>query len=172
MGDILKIKKLGTLKKYNGNDYEMDLATNEIKMSQRKLIESMVNEVNVKPTKIPGFPNQIQHPNEEENPIEGDRYRRLVGKLLYICNKSRPDIMSQCRELSQYMSNPSQKHWALLIKTIFYFYHTIDDGLILRSREENEVELTEYVDSDYAGNKEDRKIITGYVILLNGSTIS
>ena len=100
IGDILKIKKLGALKKYNGNDFDIDISGNEIRMSQKVLIESMVKEVNVKPTKIPGYPNEIQIKDTSEPPVNIDRYRRLVGKLLYICNKTCPNIMNQCRELS------------------------------------------------------------------------
>ena len=101
--DRLKIKKLGKLTKYNGNDYELNMENNKIRMSQQKLIESMVKEVEIKSTKIPGFPNVTQKKNNENNPVKLDEYRCLVGKLLYVCNKSRPDITSQCRELAQYM---------------------------------------------------------------------
>ena len=118
MGDLLKIKKLGGLKKYNGNDYEINMNEKEIKMSQQNLIESMVREIEVKSTKIPGYPNKTQQKNPKEEPVRLNKYRRLVGKLLYVCNKSRPDISCQCRELSQYMSNPSEEQWALLIKTV------------------------------------------------------
>jgi len=34
------------------------------------------------------------------------------------------------------------------------------------------VKLEAYVDSDFAGNTDDRKSVTGYVVLLNGSVIS
>ena len=70
------------------------------------------------------------------------------------------------------MLNPSNEYWSLLIKTVSYLYQTIDKCLTLRSREDKNVKLEAYVDSDFAGNTDDRKSITGYVVLLNGSVIS
>ena len=86
--EALKIKKLGALRKYNGNDFEIAMSGQEIKMSQKKLIKSMVKEVEIKSTKIPGFPNNLQVKDLTEKPLELEKYRRLVGKLLYVCNKT------------------------------------------------------------------------------------
>ena len=172
MERVLKIKKLGELRHYNGNDYEIDATREQIKMSQKKLIESMVKEIKIKTTKIPGYPNKVLQKQAEENPVMLNKYRRLVGKLLYVCNKSRPDVAYQCRELSQYMANPSKEHWELLIKTVSYLYHTIDKGLTLKADGDKETVIEAFVDSDYAGDPDDRRSITGFVILLNGMTIS
>ena len=90
--ELLKIKKLGKLTKYNGNDYELNMENNEIQMIQQKIIESMVKEVEIKSKKIPGFPNVTQKKNNINTPVKLDDHRRLVGKMLYMCNKSRHDL--------------------------------------------------------------------------------
>ena len=58
------------------------------------------------------------------------------------------------------------------IKTVSYLYHTIDKGLTLKEDGDEETVIEAFVDSDYAGDPDDRRSITGYVILLNGITIS
>jgi len=70
------------------------------------------------------------------------------------------------------MAHPSQRHWDLLIKTISYLYHTLEEGLVLKRSNEDTMKIEAYVDSDYAGSRDDRKSITGFVAYLNGMTMS
>ena len=68
MENVLKIKKLGELQRYNGNDYTINMKTGQLQMNQKKLIESMVKEVTIKSTKIPAFPNKNRRKQEKEQP--------------------------------------------------------------------------------------------------------
>jgi hypothetical protein len=51
-----------------------------------------------------------------------------------------------------------------------YLKGTLYDGI--QYRRDDDITLTGYSDSDYAGDKTDRKSTTGFVFMMNGSPIS
>jgi hypothetical protein len=40
-----------------------------------------------------------------------DKYRSIVGKILYYTTKMAPDIGNAARELATHLSNPDEEHW-------------------------------------------------------------
>ena len=52
----------------------MNTEKNEIRMSQKNLIESLLKEVEIKATKIPGYPNVTQKSNKSEAPKDINKY--------------------------------------------------------------------------------------------------
>ena len=47
-------------------------------------------------------------------PVSQLEYSQLIGSLLYISNRIRPDISYAVDRLSRYTSNPSKEHWTAL----------------------------------------------------------
>lgn len=59
-------------------------------------------------------PNQKLLPNQGEHYSDPERYRRLVGKLIYL-TITRPDISFAIGVVSQFMQSPHKDHWDAVI---------------------------------------------------------
>ena len=102
-------------------------------------------------------------------------YREIVGALQYLVSGSRPDIAHAVRKLGQYMSCFDQQHYAQAKRVLRYLKTTFDYGLRMQVHHDRviqPVDLVVYTDADYANDSEDRKSVSGYVILLDGATVS
>jgi hypothetical protein len=94
-------------------------------------------------------------------------YRALIGSLLYMAIKTRPDISHAVCVLARYSAKPSMKHWSAALRVLKYAYETRDYGICMRKDENQELVLVGYADSDHAGDLDDRKSLSTFCIYLN-----
>lgn len=74
--------------------------------------------------------------------------------------------------VSRYMGSPGKIHWQA-VKWIFrYLKGTADVGLVYGRSSNIDSNIIGYVDSDYAGDLDKRRSLTGYVFTLSGCAIS
>ena len=107
-------------------------------------------------------------PNLEKD--KQNRYRSGIGMCLYLSRHSRPDICNATRELSKGMVRANDAHYKQMLRLIKYILTT--KGLCLKQTTINGPwKITGLCDSDYAGDNDTRKSVTGYVIYLNGLII-
>ena len=91
---------------------------------------------------------------ENENEIyKQDKYRSMVGKVMYLVNKSNPTSLNTVRELAKHFNNPTKQHWKALTRLIGCIKSDIGKGRILQTPKE--LRIVAFTDSDYA-NDEDR----------------
>ena len=89
---------------------------------------------------------------------------------LYLSRYTRPDICNATRELSKGMAKANKAHYKQLMRLVKYILGT--KSLVLRAELDHEDwTMTGMCDSDYAGDNDTRKSVTGYVIILNGLPI-
>ena len=87
---------------------------------------------------------------------------------MYLMVCTRPDIAQVVSVVSRYLACPGKGHWEA-VKWIFrYLKGTINAYLEFGG---NEI-LTGYVDSDFGGDLDKRRSLTGYVFTLGGCAIS
>ncbi|KAE9264835.1 hypothetical protein PR003_g32655, partial [Phytophthora rubi] len=72
-------------------------------------------------------------------------------------------------KLSRFLENPGEKHWDAGIKVVRYLLKTKDvdivyDGLL-------GTQLEAYSDADWAGNRDDRRSVSGVVLMLCGAPV-
>ena len=85
---------------------------------------------------------------------------------------TRADIAYGVSLLSHYMINPRKGHWEALKWILRYLKSTADFGLIYQ-RKQITIGLVEgYVDSDYAKDLDERRLITGYLFIVCGCIVS
>jgi hypothetical protein len=88
--------------------------------TQRALIDSIINDVRLKDAKVKPFPTKVSlqlHAFKDEPTFDLDfNYRSAVGKLNYLAQTTRPDIMYATHQIAKYLSDPRQSHG----KTILY----------------------------------------------------
>ncbi|KAK4380827.1 Retrovirus-related Pol polyprotein from transposon RE2 [Sesamum angolense] len=73
------------------------------------------------------------------------KYRRLVGRLLYL-GFIRPDISYSVQQLSQFLTRPCEAHWKTTVHVVRYLKGTPTKGLFLPSK--SSFELRAYCDAD------------------------
>ncbi|KAL0391906.1 UNVERIFIED_CONTAM: Retrovirus-related Pol polyprotein from transposon RE1 [Sesamum radiatum] len=98
-----------------------------------------------------------------------DRYRRIVGRLLYL-GFSRPDISFAVQQLSQFLQHPRVPHWDAAIYLLRYLKGTPNLGLFFPAN--TSLQLCAYSDSDWASCPDSRRSLTGYCVFLGGALIS
>ncbi|XP_062698389.1 uncharacterized protein LOC134284103 [Aedes albopictus] len=122
-----------------------------------------------KPSKIPLDPGYLQTMEETSEMLPNNtQYASLVGGLLYVSVNTRPDIAASVSILGRKVSCPSQADWLEAKRVLRYLKHTLDHELILSIKSDP---LTVYVDADWAGDANDRKSTSGYMLQLNGGSI-
>jgi len=98
------------------------------------------------------------------------RYRSMVGKLLFAANTCRPDLAYAASTLSRFIKDPRDNHVAAAKHVLRYIKGTLTHGLVYKYVKD--FELVGFSDSDWAGDKADRKSITGYVFTLANAAIT
>ena len=102
--------------------------------------------------------------------VDQQAYQEELGCLLYLSTRTRPDISAAVSILARYAAEPRAIHKAALKRVMRYLRGTINFGLVL-SRTTSET-LSVYSDSDWAGDRHDRKSTSGILCRWGESTIS
>jgi hypothetical protein len=124
--------------------------------------------------RTPGTPsyNIVRPGKDEEKVSEDDQklYRSGVGSLLYMVKHSRPDIANVVRELAKCMDGATPAAFKELKRVIKFVLDTKDYGLKIQPKvvDGDKWDLVVYSDSDWAGDKEDRRSVSGYVMFVMG----
>lgn len=141
------------------------------KMGLPTYTEAVLEDSRMKDTRPVSTPIMAQRAPglQDEEKFSGEVYRRVVGKLLYIANATRPDISFAVCHHSQRNQDPKLKDWIEVKHTLRYLRGTTD--LCLNYRKTGKP-LQAYVDADWATDKMDRRSISGYVLLLAGGAVS
>lgn len=122
-----------------------------------------------KPAVTPSDPS-IKLTRDGSTPYPDDSaYRRLVGRLLYLTT-TRPDIAYVVQQLSQFVSKPLISHFAAAICVLKYLKSAPAQCLFFSAS--TLLNLSGFVDSDWAYCPNTRKSITGYCVFLGSSLIS
>ncbi|KAL6348342.1 hypothetical protein AAG906_005643 [Vitis piasezkii] len=164
------IKDLGELKYFLG--IEFSRSKKGIFMSQRKYALDILQDTGltgVKPEKFPMEQNLKLTDEDGELLHDPSRYRRLVGRLIYL-TVTRPDIVYSVRTLSQFMNTPRKPHWEAALRVLRYIKGSPGQGLFLPS--ENNLTLSAFCDSDWGGCRMSRRSVSGYCVFLGSSLIS
>jgi hypothetical protein len=132
---------------------------------------------NLQTYRTPGTPGVgILRPETDEEKItdeEQSEYRMGVGMLLYLVKHSRPDIANAVRELSKSVDGATYASLKEMKRIIKYVLDTKEWGLKIEPKlEGQDWHIIVFCDSDYAGDKEKRISVTGFVVYLLGVPIS
>lgn len=102
--------------------------------------------IGCKPCTTPIEANHQLEENDNERLIYVGRYRRLVGRLIYLF-LTHPDITYAVSVISQFMHAPTQDHLEATY-TLRYLKSCPRKGILYRRHDHHLVEV--YVDADWA----------------------
>ena len=95
-------------------------------------------------------------------------YRQLIGSLQHIASKTRPDIVFAVNFLSRFLACAEEMHWEAAKRVVKYLATTIRHGIVF---EGEEVAIKAYSDADFANDEQDRKSVSGVLILIGDNPI-
>ncbi|RKK70787.1 hypothetical protein BFJ68_g18374, partial [Fusarium oxysporum] len=112
---------------------------------------------------------------DSASPEEREDYSSKTGSLMYGMTQTRPDLAFLLSVLSRYMSNPSPAHSRLTKRGLRYLQQTRDHGLVLggvKKDHESAWSITAWADSDWKGDTVTGRSTFGWLVQLEGSTVS
>lgn len=144
----------------------MKFTSDSLIMDQESYVIKLLDKFNMlecKPSDIPISPKSTPSDFKNGKPFTGP-YRELVGCLLYLSYASRPDILYAVNCLSQVQEKPTDIAWIALKKILRYLKGTLSLKLVYKKLN-YDPNLSMYVDADWGSNTDDRKSVSGYILM-------
>ncbi|KAK2438086.1 putative mitochondrial protein [Trifolium repens] len=163
---------LGSLKYFLG--LEFTKTSCGILIHQKKYVSDILKRfamVNCNPANTPMETASSLNEDNEGKSVNSTHYKQIVGSLRYACN-SRLDICHSVGIVSRFMQSPKLSHMQAVKRILRYLQGTIDYGVLYTKAEEDQKRLIGYCDSDWSGDKVERKSTMGYVFTLFNCPIS
>jgi len=181
------IKEISTATWMLGMRITRDRKARTITLDQRLYVETALKRFGLDQCKSADTPEVVGARDEkgESPPADKQRFMEITGTLMYAAISSRPDIAHAVHYLASNMIAPTARHMQAAERVLRYLAGTKDIGLVFGSRNGNngasaaedtcgpvKVECCAYADADWAGDRRDRKSISGWVAMINGDPIS
>lgn len=109
----------------------------------------------------------VQRPSEEDVILGGEhmqRYQYGAGSLLYVMKPSRLDLCNYVRELTNVMDGAMAGHEKQLFHILKFVSEMKFWGLSKLTK--SNWKIMSYMDSDWAGDADYRKSVSGWAILI------
>lgn len=100
---------------------------------------------------------------------DSTQYKRLIGQLIYLTT-THPDISFVVQQLSQFVSDPTENHYKVVIRILQYLKYNPAHGLFYPSN--YNLVLSSFADSDWATYPTTCRSTTGFTVFLRKSLIS
>ncbi|KAH9647611.1 hypothetical protein KPL70_025255 [Citrus sinensis] len=175
------MKDLGTAKKILGVEIKRNITKGEIFLSQERYLTKVLETYKMldsKPVLTPlaahfKLSNQLCPKTDEEKlDMKNVPYANAVGCLMYAMVLTRPDLSHSVSVVSRYMAQPGREHWRAVRWIMRYLNGSLSHGLVYgRSKGRNDG-LLGFVDSDYAGDLDRRRSLTGFMFMYEGCLIN
>lgn len=91
---------------------------------------------------------------------------------MYAMVLTRPDISHAISVVSRYMATPGREHWQGIKWIMRYIKGTLNLGLLYGKKSDCSTGLKGFVDSNYAGDMDRRRSLSGYMFFLHGCLIN
>ena len=167
-----KMKDLGKMSYFLGVNVVQD--ADRIFINQSSYAQSLLKKFgfdNSKPVSTPAdIGNVLEKATDQCELFDVDNYQSAVGSLLYLCTKTRPDITFAVCNVSKFCSRPTTKHWSAVKRIFRYLKGTYNFGIVYDKTNVNE--CIGFSDADWAGDKTDRKSMSGYCFKIGSGLVS
>ena len=172
------MKDLGPAKQILGMKITRDRSRKMLCLSQERYIEKVLERFNMHKAKPVNTPlaghfklssDQSPKSKKEKEEMKTTPYASAVGSLMYAMVCTRPDIAYAVGVVSRFLANPGKEHWKAVKWILRYLRGTTKRCLCFGN---GKLELMDYTDSDWAGDKDSRKSSSGYITTFAGGAVS
>ncbi|XP_068319512.1 uncharacterized mitochondrial protein AtMg00810-like [Pyrus communis] len=163
------MKDLGLLHYFLG--LQISYTSEGLFVSQAKYINELVDKVDLqdsKPCATRCLPYHRLLKDDGKPYHSPDQYRSVIGALQYL-TFTRPDIAFSVNQACQFMHNPMISHVIAVKRILRYLKGTSTYGIHFKP---GPLHLQSYSDADWAGDPNDRKSTSGFVVFLGSNPIS
>ena len=179
LGSKFEIKDIGEATYILGIRITRDKDSRLLYLDQEKYLEKVLKKFNYmdqcKALSMPICTRQIlskdmyPHTNKDISEMKKVPYAQAIGSLIYAMTSTRPDICHAVGLVSRYQANLGKAHWQAIKKNFRYLKDTIIIKLCFGL---DDLDITRYTNTDFAGDLDDRKSISGNVFLFDRTTVS
>lgn len=174
---LFKITDLGKSKYFLGVAI-VENAEN-ITLTQAPMIEKLLEAVNMSTCKPAKTPLPLSHvlyecrtaptPAEIKEMVNVP-YQEVLGSLLYLSTRTRPDISTAVSMLGKFSSAPAPRHWKAMKQVVRYLQGTKQVGLVFKKGCDGTLEA--WSDADWARDQDKRRSRSGIVLTIGGNPVS
>ncbi|KAH9733860.1 Integrase catalytic domain-containing protein [Citrus sinensis] len=178
---VFEMKDLGPAAKILGMQIKRDRDAKTLFLTQSGYLKRVVSRfgmVNSKPVTTPVAAHfKLSKQQEPEEEVYIDHMKRIpyssaVGSIMYAMVCTRPDVAYGIGLVSRFMGNPGKEHWEAVKWLLRYLKGTEEYGVVFGQVNNASSKVLGYVDSDFAGDLDRRRSVTGLVFTLCGGAVS
>ena len=161
-------KDLGNCEWIVGMRVTRDRKNTKLYLDQEQYLNTILNQLNMQncnPSITPEETFRLSKFQEDEQQVDLKLYQSIVGALMYAAISTRHDIAHAVNMISRYLANPCLKHFLAAKRILRYIKGTTNIGLTFDGNNSN-VSIIGYADADWAGDNDERKSTTGYIITI------
>ena len=167
LSEKLEIKDLGELGSFLGVKFVRDQGG--AWLLQCHYIDEMMNAFGMNGCKGVTTPAvQSIKQTDETKAVDRTYYQKMVGALLFLASRTRPDISLAVNLLTRKCSSPTKTDPVAAKRVLQYLSHTRDMGIRLGK---HEGQLVGYCDADWGGDITDRKSTSGILLKIGATPV-
>ena len=171
-----RMTDLGELRQFLGMQIMRNRKDREMFLGQQRYFRRILEQCKMadcKGCKTPMDPKIFLIKPADKDITGVTEYKSLIGSLMYGMLGTRPDLGYAISTLSKVNDCPGEEHHAAGKRALRYLQESKDYGIRFMAGEPGVFpEPVCYTDSDWAGDKENRRSTGGYVFMLAGGAVS
>ena len=157
-----------------GIEIERDSEKGETKLLLSRYTKDLLTRFGMEKCNSAQTPQEINgkiiKARKEDPVIDGENYRQLVGSLIYLASRTRPDISCAVRAVSEHLGHPTNASWLAAKRILRYLAGTVNYGL-LYSRSADGTDIHGISDADWGGCVNTRRSTTGNLVYMGKNLI-
>ena len=171
-----EMKDMGSASRILGIDIKRDRVNRVLELCQVSYLEKVIRRFHMEESKAVSTPIgahfKLVAVKAGEDCVDTDQvpYLSAVGSIMYAMVGTRPDVSYALGLVSRFMSKPGSMHWEAVKWLLRYLKGSV--RLTLRFTEEAEFKVQGYSDSDFGGDLDKKRSLSGYVFTVGGNTVS
>ena len=174
LAENFNVKDLGELSYFLGVKVVQNCKAGTIWIGQPIYTEGILKKYGMehcKPVTTPADAGlKLTKGTEDSEYVEEKHYQSVVGSLLYLSMRTRPDIAFAVSRAARFCSKPTSQHLTAVKRVLRYLRGSTHHGLLFKRN--GSKAIIGYSDADWGGNITDSKSTTGYLFQIGGTTIT